>query len=103
MGNGESSMPSWLSFKEESLCQKPSSTELSIAINWSKDSFFFGSAMAMIQIQIADLSLVLRFDSTKFQTNWEFFCQEGRISPTRVSKTNLKNWLICFLCLLQIY
>ena len=47
--------------------------------------------MAMIQIQIADLSLVLRFDSTKFQTNWEFFCQEGRISPTRVSKTNLKN------------
>lgn len=35
MGIGESSMPSLLSFKDDNLCQKPSSTELWKGANWS--------------------------------------------------------------------
>lgn len=47
MGIGESSMPSLLSFKEDSLCQKPSSTELCNCANCSNGSFLLGSTMVV--------------------------------------------------------
>lgn len=66
MGSGESSMPSLLSFKEDNLCQKPSSTKLCIGANCSRDPFRVCPAMTIP----SSFSSSSNFELSEVSINW---------------------------------
>lgn len=64
---GDSSMPSWLSFKEDNLCQKPSSTELWKGANWRTDPFLCPAILTTLNLSSFFVTTEVIFELSRWE------------------------------------